>query len=160
MSMIDEATLVKIRAELASTDPGLRAQAAEALAELDDGKGIVLCLASGDAHVRRMGIRGLARQAGERPTWRIAQMRFDRDPSVRSAVAQALGHREGRIAAHALRRMVEQDESANVRFYALVGLAEGHASRAEATLRFAAEEDPEPRVRDTAAAFLRRRAAR
>src|SRR5262245_12116838 len=89
--MLDESTLAKIRAELESSDPAARAQAAEAILSDGDAKGIATCLRSRDPYLRRMAIAGLARQAGERPTWRIAQTRFDRDEEVRCAVARALG---------------------------------------------------------------------
>jgi HEAT repeat protein len=157
---IHGSTLERIRSDLDAADAAARAQAVEALASIGDDRGLVAALASPDAYVRRVAVGGLASRPGERLTWRLTSACFDESEDVRSAVARALGRRKGRIAAHALQRLVERDESATVRFHAVVAIAEADAPKAEVILRVAAEVDPEPRVRDMAAALLRRRARR
>jgi HEAT repeat protein len=156
-SPIHRATFRRIRRALASDEPALRADAIDALGILGDVGGLVDALAHDDAYVRRAAVRGLAGRPGERLTWRLAQTRFDPDEDVRCAVADALAGRTGWLGAHALRRIVEQDESASVRYRALVGLATSDSAKVEDVLRAALAGDPEQLVRETARTLLAER---
>jgi len=139
------ATLARIRAALASDERALRAEAIDALEILGDVPGPVAAL---------------AQLPGEMLTWRLAQTRFDPDDGVRCAVADALAGRDGFagwLVAHALRRIVEQDESAKVRFRALVGLAATASPHVEDVLRAVVAGDEESFVRGMARTLLLRR---
>lgn len=157
---IDDGTLAPIRDALASDDPAERAQAIDALGILGDERGLADGLAHDDAYVRRSAVRSLAGVAGERHTWRLAHMIFDPDVDVRCAVVRALARRGGIggwLVAHALRRVVEQDEAPGVRFLALTSLDELDAANVVAVLHAASADDPESLVRETARALLVRR---
>lgn len=156
----DDGTLAPIRRALASDDPAARAEAIDALGILGDARGLADALAHDDAYVRRRAVRSLADVAGERHTWRLAHMIFDPDEDVRCAVVRALARRRGIggwLVAHALRRVVEQDDAPGVRFLALTSLDELDAANVVAVLHAALAGDPESLVRETARALLVRR---
>ena len=157
--LTEETTLAQIRRALASDDPAERAEAIDALGILGDARGLADALSHDDAYVRRGAVRGLG-VPGERHTWRLAHMIFDPDADVRCAVVRALARRSGIggwLVAHALRRVVEQDESSGVRFLALTTLDELDTPNAVAVLHEAHATDPESLVRETARALLLRR---
>ena len=158
--LTEETTLAQIRRALASDDPAERAEAIDALGILGDARGLADALSHDDAYVRRSAVRSLADVPGERHTWRLAHMIFDPDADVRCAVVRALARRSGIggwLVAHALRRVVEQDESSGVRFLALTTLDELDTPNAVAVLHEAHATDPESLVRETARALLLRR---
>lgn len=157
---VHQATLARIRRALASEEPALRAEAIDGLAILGDERGLIDALAHGDPYVRRRAVRGLAERPGEVLTWRLAHRRFDDDEEVRRAVVAALARRRGFagwLAAHALRRITEEDASAHVRFDALVALDASASVYAEAVLLEAFAFDPERFVREMARTLLARR---
>ena len=160
LPLTEETTLAQIRRALASDDPAERAEAIDALGILRDERGLADALSHDDAYVRRRAVRSLADVPGERHTWRLAHMIFDPDADVRGDVVHALGRRGGIggwLVAHALRRVVEQDEAAGVRYLALTTLDELDAANAVAVLHAAHATDPESLVRETAHALLLRR---
>jgi HEAT repeat protein len=159
-SSVSSTTLSVIRAELANREPATRAQAIEALAVLADTRGLITALGSSDAYVRRTAVKGLAEQPGVFLTWRLGRLRLDPDQNVRGAVAEALTRRTSRLALRALRRIISADPSLQVRFLAIMGLAQMELPGVDEILRTAMTQDVEAQLRAMARALLRRREGR
>lgn len=158
-SRLDNDTLERIRDDLDDDDPTRRAQAVDALATLGDTPGLLRALGAGDPDVRCVALRGLATEAGEHVTWRLAQGIWDAEPRVRVEVARALGRRSGWLPVHALRRLAESDESPLVRAAALCAYAAASFPDAIDLLCTAAAEDDAPEVRAQASELIARRPA-
>lgn len=149
--------LATIRAEIADTDAGTRAQAIEALAILGDTRGLVAALRSRHAYVRRTAARGLTDARGVFIAWHLARLAADPDDDVRSTVAQALTGRSSRLAQCTLRRLATDDPALPVRFLALVGLERGDAPGVDALRAAVAREDGAGQLGAMARALVRRR---
>jgi HEAT repeat protein len=156
--MVSAETLSRIRAGLGDREPGVRAQAVEALAALGDVGGLVAALGSEDRYLRRYAISSLAREPGMRLTWRLARKRHDPCDDVRVALAHALAARGGWLAARLLRTIARHDASARVRHAALHAAADLGSCGAHRVLGESAAHDPDPDVRAMARVLLRRRA--
>lgn len=169
----------KAREVLTALEPSIAALArhpdaalrVKAIALLARSKGeaaqlaMVGALTDPDVNVQRVALNAVGVAANQRATEEVVRvLREHRQWSVRTLACAALG-RIGRAGGGteptaALRAAARAEPFALVREAALLGLVEADATAARALAAEMAKDDPEPRVRETAAKIARGAAAR